>query len=80
MHIYADGSGFSGTYCGPDWSGVSAVRKWHAPDKVKAVHQFVGFVGYYCRFVKDFTGLAEPLLALTRKGVPFVWTDWQQAA
>ena len=25
---------------------LSAVRNWHAPDKVKAVRQFVGFVGY----------------------------------
>ena len=37
-------------------------------------------MGYYRRFVKDFTELAEPLVARTRKGVPFVWTDQQQAA
>ena len=37
-------------------------------------------MGYYRRFVKDFAELAEPLVALTRKGVPFVWTDQQQAA
>ena len=48
---------------------------WHAADKVKGVRQFVGFVGYYRRFVKDFADLAEPLVALTRKGAPFVWTD-----
>ena len=50
------------------------------PDKVNGVRQFVGFIGYYRRFVKDFAELAEPLVALTRKGVPFVWTDQQQAA
>ena len=55
---------------------ILAVRNWHAPDKVKAVRQFVVFVGYYRRFVKDFAGL----VALTRKGVPFVWTDKQQVA
>ena len=26
---------------------LSAVRNWHEPNKVKAVRQFVGFVGYY---------------------------------
>ena len=50
------------------------------PYKVKGVRQFVGFVGYYRRFVKDFADLADPLVALTRKGAPFVWTDRQQAA
>ena len=49
MYLYANGSGLSGTYCGSDW-----VRNWHAPDKVKAVRQFVCFVGYYRRLVKDF--------------------------
>ena len=36
-----------------------AVRNWHAPDKVKGVRQFVGFVGYYRRFAKDFAELVE---------------------
>ena len=60
-----------------DPAKLSAVRNWHAPDKVKGVRQFVGFVGYYRRFVKDFADLAEPLVALTRKSAPFVWTDRQ---
>ena len=67
--------GWTRLACDPE--KISAVRKWHAPDKVKAVCQFVGFVGYYRRFVKDFAGLAEP--ALTRKEAAFVWTDRQQA-
>ena len=60
--------GRTGLACDP--SKISAVRNWHAPDKVKAVRQFVGFVGYYRRFVRDFAGLAEPLVALTWKGPP----------
>ena len=44
------------------------------------VRQFVGFVGYYRRFVKIFAELADPLVALTRKGVPFMWGDEQQRA
>ena len=59
--------GRTGLACEP--AKLSAVQNWHAPDKVKAVRQFVGCVGYYRRFVKDF---AE--LALTRKCAPFVWT------
>ena len=70
--------GRTGLACDP--AKISAVRNWHAPDKLRAVRQFVGFVGYYRRFAKDFAGLAEPLVALTWKGTPFVWTDRQQAA
>ena len=68
--------GRTGLACDP--AKLSAVRNWHAPNKVKGVRQFVGFVGYYRRFAKDFADLAEPLVSLTRKGVPFVWTDRQQ--
>ena len=56
--------GHTGLACDP--AKLAAVRNWHAPDKVKGVRQFVGFVGYYRRFVKDFADLAEPLVALTR--------------
>ena len=84
MYIHADGSGVLGTYRGLHavslCAKLSAVRNWHAPDKVKGVRKFVGFVGYYRRFVKDFADLAEPLVALTQKGAPFVWTDRQQQA
>ena len=70
--------GRTGLACDP--AKLLAVWDWHAPDKVKAVRQFVGFVGYYRRFVKDFAELAEPLVALTRKGAPFVWTHSRQSA
>ena len=30
--------------------------------------------------MKDFAELAEPLVALSWKGAPFVWTDHQQTA
>ena len=50
------------------------------PIKSKESDSFVGFVGYYRRFVKDFADLVEPLVALTHKGAPFVWTDRQQQA
>ena len=68
--------GRSGLACDPD--KLSAVRDWHEPTKLKGVRQFIGFVGYYRRFVKDFAKLADPLVSLTRKGVPFVWGRDQQ--
>ena len=37
--------GRTGLACDP--AKLAVVRNWHAPDKVKGVRQFVGFVGYY---------------------------------
>ena len=42
-------------------------------DCLRSVRQFLGFLGYYRRFVPGFADLAEPLVALTGKDVPFVW-------
>ena len=54
--------GQTGLACNP--AKLSVVRDWHVPDKVKAVWQFVCFVGYYRRIVKDFAELVEPLVAI----------------
>ena len=70
--------GRTGLACDPE--KLSVVWNWHEPNKVKAVRQFVGFVGYYRRFVKNFAELTGPLVALTRKGDPLIWIDEQQTA
>ena len=36
---------------------------------------FQGLVGYYRRFIEDFSQLAAPMTRLTRKGVNFEWDD-----
>ena len=64
--------GCTGLACDP--AKLWAVWNWLAPDKVKGVRQFVGFVGYYRRFVKNFADLAEPCGALTRKLPLCGWT------
>ena len=65
-----------GLACDP--GNVSAVRAWYMPGSVKQVRQFVGFIGYYRRFIQNFAGLSEPLVALTQKGVIFAWTPEHQ--
>ena len=47
---------------------------------MKEVRSFLSFCNYYCRFVRDFACIASPLTSLTKKKVPFVWTDERQAA
>ena len=63
--------GRRGLECDP--KKIEDVKSWPIPDCLKSVRQFLGFVGYYWRFVPGFADLAEPLVALTGKDVPFVW-------
>lgn len=48
----------------PDPDKVSAVQEWQTPRTVRQVRSFLGFVGYYRRFIKDFSKIAKPLNAL----------------
>ena len=38
----------------------------------------MGFANFYCRFVKGYSKVVEPLTQLTRKGQPFKWETKQQ--
>ena len=63
--------GRNGLECDP--RKIEDVKTWPVPDCLKSVRQFLGFVGYYRRFIPSFADLAEPLVALTGKDVPFIW-------
>ena len=54
---------------------LKAVQNYPVPKNVNDVRTFIGFVGYYRRYIKDFSTIAEPLTNLTRKNKLFQWTD-----
>ena len=64
--------------CDPE--KIEAVKKWNVPTSVKAVRKFLGFDGYYRRFVPNFTAIAEPLNNLMKKTVTFHWDSTHQLA
>ncbi|XP_017438056.1 uncharacterized mitochondrial protein AtMg00860-like [Vigna angularis] len=54
---------------------VQAVLQWERPKTVTEVRSFVGLAGYSHRFIESFARIVAPLMHLTRKDQPFVWTD-----
>ena len=54
---------------------VEAVMSWERPKSVFEIRSFLGLVGYYKRFIEDFSRLAASMTRLTWKGVKFEWDD-----
>ena len=54
---------------------LAAVEQWPQPRTVKDIQKFLGFCNFYHRFVKAYSELARPLFDLTKKGMPFLWTE-----
>ena len=53
----------------------SAVANWIPPNTIKGVRKFLGFTGYYRRFVPDYSTVGQPLVRLLGKDCKFHWTD-----
>ncbi|KAH9299919.1 hypothetical protein KI387_044615, partial [Taxus chinensis] len=56
-------------------SKIRAIMDWPVPTTVTEVRNFMGLVGYYKRFVQDFSRIAHPIISLQQKGKKFVWSD-----
>lgn len=74
----------SGAGVSPDPAKLEAVASFPTPLSVVELQQFLGLAGYYRRFIANFSTIAEPLYALTRKNsggrVAFTWGADQAAA
>ncbi|GKE11216.1 putative reverse transcriptase domain-containing protein, partial [Tanacetum coccineum] len=53
-----------------DPSKIEAVKNWKAPRTPTEVRSFIGLVGYYCRFIENFSKIAKSLTILTQKSLP----------
>ena len=65
---------------GPTEEKVLAVLESSRPATPTEVRSFLGMVGFSARFIPNFATIAEPLQAISRQGVPFVWGSEQEAS
>ena len=56
-----------------DKAKIEPISKLPSPTNVKTVRQFLGHVGFYRRFIKDFSKIAKPLYKLLEKDAKFLW-------
>ncbi|CAN6560009.1 unnamed protein product [Malus baccata var. baccata] len=57
-----------------DKSKIDLVRHLPSPTSVREVRSFLGHAGFYRRFIKDFSKIAQPLCRLLQKEVVFEFT------
>ncbi|MCG8113688.1 MAG: RNase H-like domain-containing protein, partial [Candidatus Thiodiazotropha taylori] len=74
---------------------IEALASWPIPTNIKTLRSFLGFTGYYRRYIKDYAKIVKPLNDLLvghpthkpstakskkKSGVPWEWGETQQNA
>ena len=63
----------SGISCYP--AKIEAVENWPTPVNKSEVRSILGLIGYYRKFIVNFSARASPLTKLTRKRARFEWNE-----
>ena len=79
-HVQYLGHYISGGGLEPVPEKLHSLRDMPSPEDLTGVRRFLGFVGYYRKFIPRYSDIARPLTNLTRKDIPFDWTDACQTA
>ncbi|CAA6674686.1 unnamed protein product [Spirodela intermedia] len=54
-----------------DRAKIDIISKMKPPNSIKQIRSFLGHVGYYRKFIQDFSKFSKPLTMLLSKDVPF---------
>ncbi|GKD96443.1 putative nucleotidyltransferase, ribonuclease H, partial [Tanacetum coccineum] len=57
-----------------DPTKIESIKDWAWPKTPTEIHQFLGLVDYYRRFIIGFSKIDKPMTKLTQKRVKFDWT------
>ena len=63
-----------------DLTNIQVILNLPIPCTQKQVRNFIGYAGYYRRFVQNFSKIANPLFMLMSKNKQFEWLDAYQLA
>ena len=58
-----------------DRAKIEIIEKPPPPTLVKGVRSFHGYIGFYRRFIQDFSKVSKPLSSLLMQGVPFEFNE-----
>ena len=61
-------------------SKTQAINNMQPPKNGKQVHTFLGLIGYYRKFIKNFAKMAKPLISSTYQKAKFEWTPAHHTA
>ena len=56
-----------------DHDKIREIMEWLVPKDVSNVRSFMGITGYYRKFIKGFSKIANFIASLQKKGKIFVW-------
>ena len=59
----------------PNPDKVQAIVNFPTPNKIKQLRSFLGMIGYYRKFIRNFGVIAKVLYDLTKKDTPYIWSD-----
>ncbi|GJY00795.1 putative reverse transcriptase domain-containing protein [Tanacetum coccineum] len=63
-----------------DPAKIKSIKDCASPKSPTKIHQFLGLVGYYRRFIEGFSKIAKSMTKLTQKNVKFDWGEKEEAA
>ncbi|WZZ88744.1 hypothetical protein YC2023_117323 [Brassica napus] len=58
-----------------DQDKIKCIQEWPQPKNATEVRSFLGLAGYYRKYVKGFSSIAQPMTKLTGKDMRFTWSE-----
>lgn len=59
----------------PDPNKIEVIKNIQVPKNSKQLKSFLGLIGYYRKFIENFSAIAKPLHNLLKKNQKFEWTE-----